>query len=159
MIFYRQSAMSDHLYGAEWIWKPLLGLLLVWAVVACAEQQPSVNPIDISLNPWLGKSKGERVQIAGAPTQCTNLNTGEEICDWVRRGPYDLNIDCPADGMYGGRRCRRSEGVEKHHLIFRYDRNGIARQWTYWGDGGKRTSSEMGDRAEAALKEARIFDR
>ena len=159
MIIDRQTAMSCHRYGIGWRWRPLVCLVMWWMVVACVEHQPSVNPVDVSMNLWIGKSKDERVQIAGAPTQCTNLKTGEEICDWVRRGPYDVNIDCPADGMYGGHPCRRTEGLQKHHLIFQYDRQGIARRWTYWEDGGKRASSEMGESRDSGLKEARMSGR
>jgi hypothetical protein len=61
--------------------------------------------------------------------------------------------------MYGGHRCQRAEGLEKHHLIFRYDRQGIARRWTYWGDGGKRFSGEIEERENAGLKEARMSGR
>ena len=134
----------------------MLSLVIWWAAAACAEQPAAINPVDISLNPWPGKSKEERIQVAGAPTQCTRFNTGEEVCDWVRRGPYDVNIDCPADGMYGGHRCQRTDGSEKHHLIFTYDRKGIAHQWTYWGSGGQRSSGEIRETPESGLREARI---
>lgn len=114
-------------------------LMLGGAIAGCAKHA-TVNPVDINLNPWLGKSKEERMRMVGAPTQCITLNTGEEICDWVRRGPYDFNIDCPPDGIYGGHRCQRTAGREKHHLIFRYDRQGIAHAWSYRGSGGTRRS-------------------
>lgn len=154
MISFRQDAISGRKDGARRLRQPALSLVLWCATAACAEQPP-VYLIDMSLNPWLGKSKEERIRIAGAPTQCTNLNTGEEVCDWVRRGPYDISIDCPADGVYGGHRCQRRDGQGKHHLIFRYDRKGIAHGWTYWGSGGRR-SSETGETQESMLKQARI---
>jgi hypothetical protein len=159
MISHRHRAMSDHRYNGRCLRGALLGLALLGTAAACAQQQAPVNPVDISLDPWLGKTKEERVQVAGAPTQCTNLNTGEEVCDWVRRGPYDLSIDCPADGMYGGHRCRRTESAEKHHLIFRYDRKAIARRWTYWGAGGERSSGDGGAIEVSGMKEARISGR
>jgi hypothetical protein len=135
-------------------WRGILSLGVCYAILACAGK-PVGHVVDMSLNQWLGKSKLERMQIAGAPTQCTNLRTGEEVCDWVRRGPYDLNIDCPAEGIYGGHRCQRADGPEKHHLVFRYDEKGMARGWAYWGSGGKR-SSENADRGLTILKQARI---
>lgn len=146
--------MSGQWHSIKRTGVPVIIVLLGCATAGCATHA-TVNPVDINLNPWLGKSKDERVKMVGAPTQCIRLNTGEEICDWVRRGPYDSNIDCPPDGIYGGHRCEQTASPEKHHLIFRYDRQGIAHEWSYQGSRGTRRSDAV-DEATVVPQQVRV---
>lgn len=47
---------------------------------------PSMSELRIEqgrlLERWIGKTKGERVRIRGAPEQCAMVSSGEEICQW-----------------------------------------------------------------------------
>ena len=90
--------------------------------------------MDANLNPWLGKTKDERMKVIGPPDRCVPLNAGGEVCEWFTYGVF--------------------QGVSnEHHVIYTYDRNSIATEWNYRGDLGHRSSRESQTRE--AMKETR----
>jgi hypothetical protein len=98
--------------------------------------------IDSKLNPWLGKTKDERIRRLGPPTQCAPLSNGDEACSWVQGGVQTTAIDCPPDYTNGGHRCSGGGGSSwEHRAIFVY-RSGIAQEWNYWGSLGERSSKD-----------------
>lgn len=70
-------------------------------------------------NYWLGQPKKDRVRALGAPSQCTALNTGGELCEWMHSG-----------------------SAAQQHVTFTYDRDGIARAWSSQGVYGQLTSAD-----------------
>jgi len=70
-----------------------------------------------SLDFFLGKSKDERIRIIGPPNACTRLTTGGEICEWSPKASSAL----------------------EQHVAYSFDRDGIARGWSYRGPLGQFT--------------------
>jgi len=98
---------------------------------------------DATLNPWLGKSKDERMKRIGPPEQCAKLSDGGEVCAWVFRGVSNAPVSCPPDYVNGGHQCRGGGGnTWEHHAIFTYSRAGIAEEWNYRGSQGQRSSND-----------------
>jgi hypothetical protein len=71
------------------------------------------------LNKWLGKHKDERVKTIGLPDRCAVLSSGEETCEWIKRGI-----------------------TWEHRMVFTFDKDGIAQQWSYNGHNGSFTSAD-----------------
>jgi hypothetical protein len=72
-------------------------------------------------NGWLGKTKDDRMVVEGPPDRCAPLQNGGEVCEW------------------------RSVGAAwEHRRIFVYDREHVARSWTYQGTWGTRRSASAG---------------
>ena len=78
-----------------------------------------LNEMTPRWNLWLGKAKDERIRKMGPPEQCATLQTGEEVCTWVVLRPN-----------------------YQQRLSYTYDRQGIAQEWNYVGDWGKRSSRD-----------------
>jgi hypothetical protein len=70
-----------------------------------------------ALNYWVGRSKEERIRVFGAPTQCTKLNTGHEVCEWKN---------------------------EKQQVAFNFDPRGVASSWSYRGEYGRFNNANHG---------------
>lgn len=87
-----------------------------------------------SLDFFLGKSKDERIRIIGPPTGCARLNTGEEICEWSPKAANAL----------------------EQHVAYTFDRDGIARGWSYRGPLGQFTHDNYlaGEKAIAGSQAA-----
>jgi hypothetical protein len=96
--------------------------------------------LDTNLNPWLGKSKDERMKRIGPPEQCAKLSDGGEVCDWVVRGV-----------SYSG----GNGNTWEHHAVFTYDRAGIAKEWNYRGSHGQRSSNDSLPEAGIIASEAK----
>ena len=97
---------------------------------------------DAQLNSWIGKSKDERIMKKGPPESCTTLKSGDEVCAWVMRGYSSSggNVNCvPGAGCSGG---GSSGSSWEHHIMYRYNSEGFAVDWSYWGSWGSRN---MGD--------------
>jgi len=73
-----------------------------------------------SLNFFLGKSKDERIRIIGKPDACTPVNTGGEICEWTPK----------------------ASSAQAQHIVYGFDRDGIATGWRYRGPLGDFTSAD-----------------
>ena len=71
-----------------------------------------------TLDYFLRKSKDERIRVIGAPDKCTGLNTGEEICAWTAKA-----------------------SSSEQHITYTYDKDGIARSWSYRGALGQFTNA------------------
>jgi hypothetical protein len=113
----------------------LLCHLLVFIVLtlpACTLFNPSYSEvIDQHFNPWLGKTKDDRMRVAGPPEQCAQLQSGEEVCSWKSAG-------------VGGTSVSRWVQVSSwmHQVVFVYDKQGIAQSWKYSGTWGERSSGD-----------------
>src|SRR5437867_642935 len=88
-----------------------------------------------SLNKWLGKHKDERIRTKGPPDRCTALSTGEESCEWTKRG-------ISGGGSASGGQGSSSFSSWEHRAVYTFDREGIARQWSYNGYWGSFTSAD-----------------
>ena len=102
--------------------------------IGCATFNDSFSDdIDRTYNPWLGRTKDERIQIVGTPERCARLQSQEEVCAWDRMA---LN-------MPGVRRLM-SQTIPSwmHHIVYVYDPSGIARSWHYSGTWGERSSGD-----------------
>ncbi len=84
---------------------------------------------------WLGKTKDERIKSEGPPDKCEVLVTGEEVCEW-RSGGISGQGSYSAHSGYG----QSSSSSWEHRRIFTYDKNHIARAWSYRGSLGIRNS-------------------
>lgn len=105
----------------------VLGLLvLMLSGQSCALHDRLVarqsEHIDAWADPWLGKTKDERVKVIGAPDKCTAVSDGE-VCEWVAS-----DVSTVGNGS-----------SLEHHISYTY-RGGIATEWNYWGDWGQRSS-------------------
>jgi hypothetical protein len=113
------------------------------------------HPLDARFNPWLGKTKHVRMSVIGPPDNCAALSTGGEVCEWVSHGVSTASLNCPADRVHGEHECRGGGGESwEHHVLYTYDRDGIATAWTYRGSSGQRSSG--GSQALPAIKEAKL---
>ena len=117
----------------------VLSLLVIVGSSGCASQPSKL--IDNNLNPWLGKTKDERIRLIGAPSQCVALSNGDEACSWIMTDA-ETQTDCPPDFVHGGHRCSGSGSSGEHHVVMVYDRNGIAQEWNYRGSLGERSSKD-----------------
>ena len=86
-------------------------------------------------NKWLGKHKDERIKAIGPPVKCAVLSSGEESCEWSKSG-------ISGSGSASGGQGSSSFSSWEHRVIFTYDREGIARQWSYNGNLGSFTSAD-----------------
>jgi hypothetical protein len=91
------------------------------------------DDIDRTYNPWLGQTKGARIQIVGPPQRCQRLQSKEEVCAWDR-----MSLDMPAVR----RMLLMNIPSWKHHVVYVYDQSGIARAWHYSGTWGERSSGD-----------------
>jgi hypothetical protein len=115
------------------------------------------HPMDARFNPWLGKTKDVRVNVIGPPDTCTVLNTGAEVCEWVSNGVASASLNCPVDLIHKEPDCRGGVGESwEHHVLYTYDRDGIATAWNYRGSSGQRSSG--GSQVLPAVKEAKLGD-
>jgi hypothetical protein len=110
--------------------------MTLWALTlgqaGCASFEPSYTElVDRRFNVWLGKSKDDRIRVAGPPEQCAPLQSAEEACTWRSVG---------IDGTSVSRFVTVTSWA--HQVVFIYDKNGIARQWHYSGSWGERASSD-----------------
>lgn len=94
-----------------------IGTVLFLGREGIAEKR--LNEMTPSWNLWLGKAKDERIRKMGPPEQCAILQTGEEVCTWALFSPN-----------------------YQQKLSYTYDRQGIAREWNYVGDWGRRSSRD-----------------
>jgi hypothetical protein len=118
----------------------LLILLVSVCLVSCGLYR---NKIDSGLNPYLGKHKDEYVKAIGPPAQCSKLLTGGEACEWVRHGSEQQGVNCVRNYGTGGTDCSgRGGSTWEHRVVFAYDRNGIAEEWSYRGSWGSRSSKD-----------------
>ena len=90
-----------------------------------------------AFNSWLGVSKDERIKRIGVPTACMVLSTGEEACDWVNQRLFGKSFSY--SDKFGGVGAG-SLNSEEHRVTFTYDREHIARFWSYNGNLGSFTS-------------------
>ena len=94
-----------------WWGVPLLACVLVVSSSGCVVRNYVINNrLDAALNPWLGKSKDERVKQMGPANQCAKLSSGEEACEWKQSGVSQSNVDCSWDYTHGGHECRGGGG-------------------------------------------------
>ena len=115
---------------------PLLPLLAALSLVGCAAFDPPYSDIiDQRFNPWLGKTKDDRIRIAGPPERCAQLQDGEEACTWKSAG---------IDGSSVTRFVTVSSWL--HHVVFIYDKTGVAKAWHYSGSWGERSNNNAGER-------------
>lgn len=119
------------------IGRVLLLQLTILTLLGCSMFTNSFSDdIDRMLNPWLGKSKRDRILTIGPPKRCESLRTGEKVCSWSR-----MSLDLPA--------VRRLVPLhtpsEMHHVVFVYDQAGVAQSWHYSGSWGERSSGETGE--------------
>ena len=71
-----------------------------------------------TLDFFLGKSKEERIRIMGEPDKCMAINPAEEICEWKPKA-----------------------SSTEQHITYTYDKDGIARSWSYQGVYGQFTNA------------------
>lgn len=90
---------------------------------------------EIEWNQWLGKFKDERIKKAGPPDKCASLTDGGEVCEW-RSGGVSGGGSYSAHTGYGS----SSVSSWEHRRLFTYDRDHIARAWSYHGTFGSRDS-------------------
>lgn len=115
------------------------------------------HPMDARFDLWLGKTKDVRINVIGPPDTCTVLNTGGEVCEWVSTGAASASLSCPADLIHREPDCPGGVGESwEHHVLYTYDRDGIATTWNYRGSSGQRTSG--GPQALPVIKEAKLGD-
>ena len=107
---------------------------ILLAIPGCLFHDPSYSQlIDQRFNAWLGKSKDERMRIAGPPERCAPLQSSEEACVWESKG---------IEGSSVTKFVTVSSWM--HQVVFIYDRQGIARAWHYSGSWGERSSGDKG---------------
>jgi len=95
------------------------------------------------------------MSVIGPPEKCTTLSTGGEICEWVSNGIAGATLNCPADLAHREPECRGGVGESwVHHVLYTYDRDGIATAWNYRGSSGQRSSG--GSQVLPAMKEAKL---
>lgn len=97
--------------------------------------QEKLDEWEIGWNQWLGKSKDERIKKAGPPDKCASLTDGGEVCEW-RSGGVSGGGSYSAHTGYGS----SSVSSWEHRRLFTYDRDHIARAWSYQGTFGSRES-------------------
>lgn len=115
-------------------------LMVMLSLVGCAAFDPPYSDlIDQRFNPWLGRSKDDRMRTAGPPERCAQLQSGEEACTWKSTG---------IDGSSVTRFVTVSSWL--HRVVFIYDRNGMARAWHYSGSWGERSSAGPGEHTSPA---------
>ena len=88
---------------------------------------------EAKFNAWLGKPKDERMKVIGPPETCMPLNAGGEVCEWVSRG---VSVSNGTGHSW------------EHHIVYTY-RDGIATEWSYRGDLGRRSSKDSQARQAA----------
>jgi len=114
-----------------------------------------IHPIDARFDPWLGKTKAVRMSVIGPPDKCTTLSTGGEACEWITNGVASASLNCPADLSPEAPECRGGVGESwEDHVIFTYNRDGIATVWNYRGSSGQRSSGAS--QVLPAMKEAKL---
>ena len=104
------------------------------SLIGCATFNESFSDdIDRTYNPWLGRTKGDRIQMVGPPERCARLRSEEEVCAWDQ-----MVLDMP------GVRRLMTQTVPSwmHHVIYVYDQAGVARAWHYSGTWGERSSGD-----------------
>jgi hypothetical protein len=94
-----------------------------------------LNAMESKWNQWLGKTKDERIKDMGPPDKCAVLDSGEEVCEWRRGGVSGGGSYNPYTGVGDS-----SVSSWEHRIIFTYDKDRIARAWSYRGSLGQRSS-------------------
>ena len=125
------------------IWHLLFYVVMIGLVgdlPGCAFQS---KQLDKTLNPWLGKTKADRVTQVGPPTLCTRLSNGDESCVWDTGGGDTKGVNCAPDFLSEGLDCTEASSKSlEHHATFVYGANGLAYQWNYRGTLGERSSKD-----------------
>jgi hypothetical protein len=93
-----------------------------------------------TFNRYLGKHKDEFIKKNGPPTSCVNLASGEETCEWTRGG-MSGGGSYSANTGYGG----SSVSTWEHRIIYTYDRDHMAREWSYRGALGAFSNADYPD--------------
>jgi hypothetical protein len=103
-----------------------------------AYYQEQLDKLEPQWNQWLGKTKDERIKIAGPPDKCATLSDGGEVCEWSSGG-------VSGGGSYSAHTGYGSSSVSswQHRRIFTYDPNHIAIAWSYQGNLGQRSSHNV----------------
>jgi len=123
-----------------------VSIFIVIGLIGCGEVRPE-RPVDSfraffdlegakadiaqQLNSWLGKSKNDRIKRYGPPTKCAHLDSKEEVCEWYYGG---------IEGSGSGNTSQVSSW--ERHIVYTYDENGIAKEWTLTGSLGEMSSSQ-----------------
>lgn len=94
-----------------------------------------LDEMESKWNQWLGKTKDERMKADGPPSKCLLLSDGGEVCEWVSGGVSGGGSYNPYTGFGDS-----SVSSWEHRRIFTYDRDHIARAWSYRGSLGQRSS-------------------
>lgn len=83
------------------------------------------------------RSKDDQIKKAGPPERCATLKDGNEACLWRFGG-------VSGGGSYSNISGQGSSSVSswEHRLTWTYDKDGIAREWSYGGSWGQRTSKD-----------------
>lgn len=104
-------------------------LLLALGCASAEDRQRQARAADF--NRWLGQDKRSRVTLVGPPDRCSRVKTGpDEVCEWLTVG---------------------------NALRYRYDANGIARQWTYT-DRQSRVTEESQNPAQNEASKGGIWE-
>ena|SRR2546427_3166326 len=138
------------------IWLLLLGILvtgcsymLCASGISCgAYYKEQLDAMEPQWNQWIGKTKDERIKAMGPPDKCETLTTGEEVCEWRSSG-------VSGGGSYSAQTGYGSSSVSswEHRRIFTYDRDHIARSWSYRGSWGQRHSKGANASPQASIPE------
>ncbi len=112
-------------------------LLCGYGLSCTAYYEERLDRMEIEWNQWLGKSKDERIKKEGPPDICSPLTDGGEVCEWRESG-----VSWGGGGYYSGNFGQSSVKGSSwmHRRIFTYDRDHIARAWSYQGKYGSRNS-------------------
>ena len=104
-----------------------------------AYYQEKLDEAEVGWNQWLGKSKDEIMKKAGPPNLCSPLTDGGEVCEW-RSGGISGGGSSSYNAYTGFGGGSSSVSSWEHRRIFTYDRDHIARAWSYQGTLGSRNS-------------------
>lgn len=110
-------------------------MLCAYGLSCEAYYSEKLDESEVGWNQWLGKSKDERIKKVGPPDICSSLSDGGEVCEW-RSGGVSGGGSYSAHTGYGS----SSMSSWEHRRIFVYDRDHIARAWSYRGTLGSRES-------------------
>jgi hypothetical protein len=119
--------------------------------ISCgAYYEEQLDQLELQWNQWLGKTKDERIKSVGPPDKCETLTTREEVCEWRSGG-------VSGGGSYSAHTGSGSSSISswEHRRIFTYDRDHIARSWSYHGSFGQRRSKGSNASPQANILEER----
>ena len=100
-----------------------------------AYYQEQLDKKETEWNQWLGKTKDERIMKVGPSDISAPLSDGGEACEWRSGG-------VSGGGSYSANSGSSWVSSWEHHIVFTYDRDHIARAWSYHGSLGQRTSHD-----------------